>query len=76
VQNVLWVVVEKRLSGRVLFQGLLFVAYKRALSGVFFGDSSVDLVDIVKLTDTFAYKLFAFCYFFSGKREISLWIHL
>jgi len=35
VQNVLWVVVEKRLSGRVLFQGLLFVAYKRALSGFF-----------------------------------------
>jgi len=31
VQNVLWVVVEKRLSVRVLFQGL-FVAYKRALS--------------------------------------------
>ena len=67
MQNVLWVVVEKRLSGRVLFQGLLFVAYKRALSGVFFGDSSVDLVDIVKLTDTFANKLFTFCYFFLAK---------
>ena len=34
---------------------------------MFFGDSSVDLVDIVKLTDTFANKLFAFCYFFWQK---------